>query len=385
MADVADLTPVFQETVDRIRARVNADANVGIAPNDPLYLDTTPGGFYYDITQAVIIEIDRLWDALGSEIVAASLPSYAWGVYLDEHGVTVGLVRKLAAFALGTVTFTGTPGTLIATGTQVGTQQTSADTPAIIYATTAPATIPGGGSVDVPIQAAEAGTIGNQAALAVSLLLSPVSGVTAVSNAVAVAGGADVESDEDFRDRILIAYQGSQGSGTVNDYIGWALAYPGVGHATVFPLWAGAGTVKVVITDADNKPVPAGVVSGLQVRLDPVAGQGLGLAPIGASVTVATPTTTAVVVAATMTLAAGYSIDGAASTIAVRPGVTAALLDYFKSLGTGQTVVLEAVKSRFFAVPGVIDVTAATLNGAAANLAIGSSAVAVLTVPVTLS
>jgi uncharacterized phage protein gp47/JayE len=379
-----DFTPVFQETVDRIRARVNADANAGIDPLDPSFLDTTPGGFWFDITQALVLELDRLWDALGSEVVAASFPAYAWGTYLDEHGLTVGLIRKDAAPAVGSVTFTGAAGTLLATGVQVGTQQTAPDADPVAFATTAPATIPVGGTIVVPVQAVEAGTAGNVAALAVSVLLSPVSGITAVSNVQAISAGADVESDEAFRDRVLLAYQGAQGSGTVADYLSWALSYPGVGNASVFPLWAGAGTVRVIVTDDLNRPVPGAVVTGLQNLLDPVAGQGRGLAPIGATVTVATPTTLTVNVTATVVTASGYSLTGTAGTIAVGPAATTAVRAFIDSLAPGQTVVLEAVKSRFFSIPGIVDVTAATLNAVAANLTVGATQVA-LTGTVVLS
>jgi hypothetical protein len=127
MPSVAELQPIFQETVDRIRARVNADANSGIDPADMDFLDTSPGGFWWDIVGAVILEIARLWDSLGSETVAAMFPSFAWGVYLDAHGVTVGLARKIPARAAGVVTFTGTAGTFLATGTQVATQPPSPD------------------------------------------------------------------------------------------------------------------------------------------------------------------------------------------------------------------------------------------------------------------
>lgn len=377
MPDVADFTPIFQETVDRIRTRVDADANAGLLPSDPAFLDTTPGGFYFDTTGALILEIDRMWDSFGSEMVAAMFPAYAWGTYLDEHGITVGLIRKDAAPAAGTVTFTGTAGTFIATGTQVATPQPDPDSPPVVYATTGPATIPGGGSIAVAVQAVVAGTAGNQPAASVTVLLSPVAGITAVANAAAMSGGADVEADEAFRDRILLAYQGALGSGTVADYQSWALAEPGVGHVKVQPLWNGAGTVRVIVTDANNQPVPGAVVTSLQAKLDPVAGQGAGLAPIGATVTVTTPTTVTANVSATITPKAGYSLDGAGGTIAMRSDLTSSVTAYLRSLLPGESVILLHVSASLFEVEGVLDASAVQINGAAANLSIGATQVAV--------
>lgn len=372
MPGFEDFVPIFQETPDRIRARMFADMNAGLDPTDPGFVDTTPGGFAWDMIAAAVLELERLWDAVGSEMISASLPAYAWGTYLDEHGITVGLTRKAAVQATGSVTFTGTVGTLIATGTQVGTVQTDPDADIIVFATTAPATIPGGGSIVVPVQAVEAGSAGNVVAGSITVLLSPLDGISAITNPDPTLSGADVETDEAFRNRILLAYTGAQGSGTIADYQGWALAYPGVGYVNVEPLWAGNGTVRVTVTDANNRPVSAATVSGLQALLDPVAGQGRGLAPIGATVTVATPSTVTVNVAATVVayLASGYSLDGTGGTIAVRADLVKAIGDYINTLPPGHNVILQHVIARFFEVAGVQDVSAVQLNGAASNVTI---------------
>lgn len=379
MADPVDLTPVFQETIDRIRARVMADANAGLSPADPAFLDTTPGGFFYDITGAVLLEIERLWDAVGSEMVAAMFPAYAWGTFLDEHALTVGLLRKDAVAAVGTVTFTGTVGQFIGTGAQVQTIQPSPDSAPVVYATTAPATVGGGGTVDVPVQAVTAGTSGNVAAASVTVVASPLGGITAVSNAAAMTGGADVETDEALRSRVLIAYQGTLGSGTVTDYLSWALAFPGVGFAKVDALWSGAGTVRVLVTDATNRPVPGSLVTALQNLLDPVSGMGRGLAPIGAIVTVATPTTLTANISAVITPRTGYSLDGTSGTIAMRADLTAAVQAYVNSLAAGESVVVAHVIAALFENPGVLDVAAATvlINTVNANLAVGATQIAV--------
>lgn len=380
MPGLLDFVPVFQETINRIRSRINADANAGLSPTDPAFLDTTAGGFFWDTTQAPALEISRLWDAIGTEMVAAMFPAYAWGTYLDEHGITVGLVRKNWVPAAGSVTFTGTAGTFIATGTQVAAPQAAPDADPVTFTTNVGVTIPGGGSIDVPVTAVTPGSAGNVAANSITILLSPVGddthSISAITNPLASTGGADVESDEDFRTRILLAFQGAQGSGTVADYEEWALAYAGVGNVTVTPIWSGPGTVLVTITDANNKPVSAGVVSGLQALLDPVAGQGRGLAPIGASVTVTTPTLVTANISATIVPDAGYSLTGTGSTIAIQQDINDAISGYIDTLAPGQPVILQHVVAAFFEVVGVHDVSLVKINTVAANLAISSSQVA---------
>jgi uncharacterized phage protein gp47/JayE len=144
MTDVLDFTPIFNETLARIRARMDADANAGLTVDDAAWVDTREGTFYWDMTQVPALEFARLWDALGSETVAAAFPSTAWGEYLDNHAETFGLVRNAATPATGDVLFAGAPNTLIAQGTQVSAPPSDPSLDAIVFATTASGTTSAG-------------------------------------------------------------------------------------------------------------------------------------------------------------------------------------------------------------------------------------------------
>lgn len=365
MPDITDFTPVTQETAETIRARIDANVNMGRDPSDPQWVDTVEGGIYWDLTQIWVLEAERLWDFLGTEVPAAMFPSYAWGDFLDEHALTYGIVRKDAIAATGTIRFTGTSGTLIPTGTSVGTVTTDPDGVSIVFVTTQPGSIPVGGYVDVAIQAAEVGTDSNVGAHTITLLNSPINGVASVDNAAATASGEEQESDTDLQTRVLIEIASTQGAGTISDYTKWALAYPGVGNVTVQPAWAGGGTVRVVVTDANNLPVSAGIVSGLQAILDPTSapGAGQGLAPIGAIVTVATPNPYYVDYSATIVHSTGYTLDGTAGTIATRASIVAAVTAYVNTLAPGASVVLNRCEYAALSVPGVYDISASQLAG----------------------
>jgi hypothetical protein len=113
--DVTDFSPLFSETLARVRARLDADANAGLTDDHPAWIDTREGSFYWDVTQPPAMECARLWDAM-TETAAAAFPSTAWGDYLDEHGATFGLTRIPAERAVGTLTFVAREPTLIATG-----------------------------------------------------------------------------------------------------------------------------------------------------------------------------------------------------------------------------------------------------------------------------
>jgi uncharacterized phage protein gp47/JayE len=377
MANILDFIPPFQETIDMIRARLNADANSGVAPDDPAFLDPAPGGFFWDLTQAPALEQERQYEAL-NEALAATFPQYAWGTYLDEHALVVGLTRNDSVAASGVVTFTGAPGTLIASGVQVGAAQTDPDADSLIYETIASATIPGGGAVDVAVQARTRGSAFNITAGQLTVLLSGIEGISSVTNAAAISGGADVEADEALLNRILLAWQGVHGGGTVDDYISWALDYPGVGFVRINPLWAGPGTVQVVITDINNQAMSPTAIAGLQAILDPIPGRGLGKAPVGHTVTVSTPAVVPVPVSATIDFLTGtnYSLDGTGGTIAVRGAIEAAIRDYVNTLSPGDDVILQEVVGRIMSIVGVYDTATVMLNGASTNFAITGAQVA---------
>lgn len=278
MPDLSDFLPIVQETISSIRNRIDADVNAGLVATDPEYIDTVEGGFYWDLTQVLLIEIGRLYDLIATEAPAATFPAFAWGDYLDEHGELVGLTRKDATGATGLVTFDA--GTVVSvavdvpTGTLVGTSP-GGDEDAISFRVTAGGTIGiGQQTVTLPVAAEEANAESNVTANQVDELLSPISGIASVYNALAMSGGTDVESDEVYRTRILLEWRGASGAGNVGDYRRWALSYPGVGFVTVEPIAFGAGTVSVVVTDQDNRPFSGTTeIDGLQTLLDPPQAQ----------------------------------------------------------------------------------------------------------------
>lgn len=121
---------------------------------------------------------------------------------LDWTANDFGLTRKAATYAVGFATFTGTPATAIPINTKITDPATSTEDE-VVFATLEAATVGGGGTVEVPIQAVLPGEDGNRSASQINTIKDAVSGVTAVTNAAATTLGADEESDEELRARIL--------------------------------------------------------------------------------------------------------------------------------------------------------------------------------------
>jgi uncharacterized phage protein gp47/JayE len=379
MPTLAEFKPLRDESIDSIRARIDSGVNAGLDPADPLWRDTTPGGFFYDHTQALGLEAELLWDFASLELPASFLLPFSWGIYLDYWGELLDVPRKDAAAALGEVTFTNTTSeaVLVGTNTQVAAESDDPDEEPLAYLTTTDVTLDPAESGTVPVVAADSGTQYNVAEDAVVLMLSPVPGIV-LTNEDAISGGADVEEDEPYKRRLLLEFSSARGGGTADDYLATGLARPNVGHVVVEPRWAGAGTVRLVLRDPQNNPLSTPALEAEQDFWDPVGapGDGEGEAPINHVVTVATVALLNVVVAATVKLLAGFSLDGAGATENVSDSVIAAIRGYIDTLDPGEDVQRNRVMSAIIEVPGVHDVTALTLDGSATDRAVAALQVA---------
>jgi uncharacterized phage protein gp47/JayE len=372
------------ETPDTITARVLADMNAGVDPTDPFFTDVVGGGINNTLVRCVSLEQDRLYDRINS-LVLLAIPTRAIGDFLDAWADAVGLERLDETKAAGVETFTGPEGTPIPTGAQLTTVAIDDDTEAIAFQTTAGGVIDVSGTLDLPIEALEAGSAGNVPANSVTLWPAGPGGVT-VTNANRITGGSDVETDDHLAGRIKTKLSGTGGAGNVDFYANAALNYPGVGYVTVQANTPARGDVTILLTDVNNDPVPSSIIDGFKAKMDPYPGEvGGGDAPIGAAILVDTPAWTNVAADATITAAAGYTLDGTGGTRALRGPVVAALRAVVNTLPAGATVRHNRVLAAIMDVDGVVDVPALTLNGSAGDVAVDATHVATLVEPPVLT
>lgn len=160
MTDLLDFIPLYQEDAASVRGRMDSDINAGLTIDDPRWVDTREGTFYYDITQVVLLEIVRLWDALSVEVPAAGFVAFAWGPYLDAHALLFGLERKDATPAGGSVTVTGSAGATVPSGSVFATEATTDDADTIEFASTAAGTIGSQLAAPSPVSATADNTAG---------------------------------------------------------------------------------------------------------------------------------------------------------------------------------------------------------------------------------
>lgn len=237
------------------------------------------------------------------------------------------------------------------------------------------------GNYQYQLTADTPGSIGNEYTGPI-LPITPVQALTSAQITDILVPGADTETDADLRERLITALTDKPFGGNIASYRTEILAIDGVGAVQVYPTWNGGGTVKCSILGADFEPASAQLVENVQNAIDPPPNQGLGLglAPIGAQVTIVAPTSVTVNVGATLTLSPGYSIEQVQSL--VEASISSYLLDVRKNWGDltnpgdvqyNASVFVARVIAAIVSTEGVLNATAVTLNGGTSDLILEES------------
>lgn len=259
------------------------------------------------------------------------IPDTADTEHLDRWASIWGVPRKAAAAATGQVTFSTTVGAFIPTGTLLKAVD------GVDYQTTADATAVSSSTV-AAIQAVDAGAAGNRLTGQSLTLVSPISGVQSVAVAGELSGGADIETDDSLRARLISRIQQPPHGGAEHDYIAWALEVAGVTRAWVFPQEMGVGTVTVrFVRDNDVSPIPdSGEVQAVQDYIE-----------------ARRPVTAQVYVVAPLTYSVNLTIDLNPDTTAIRNAVQAELIDFFRREGApGSTLYLSRIREAISSAAG---------------------------------
>jgi uncharacterized phage protein gp47/JayE len=282
------------------------------------------------------------------------MPDTAELEHMERWAAIWGVSRLPAAAATGNVTFSGTNGVTIVAGTTLqrsDSAQFTVNADVIIAAGTATAIV----------TAVISSAAGNTAASSGLTVVSPIAGINSavVVAAGGLSGGADTESDEGLRLRLLDRIQEPPHGGADFDYVKWALEIAGVTRAWCYPQEMGLGTVTVrFVRDGDVSLIPdAGEVATVQAYID-------ALRPVTADVYVVAP------VAVPMNL----TINGLSpSTQAVKDAITAELRDLLlREAVPGGTILLSHLREAISIAAGeynhVLTVPAADVTRTAGQL-----------------
>lgn len=139
------------------------------APSKSLQQSTT-GAFHLqevDIQEGDTIETVILKNGGLPQDVAQVWQQIATINDLEYPYIVPDVNFQTQVFSVGTITIFGTPGTVIPSGTRVGTFDVTEDGSSIIYRTQAEVTIPAGGVISVAVTAENAGAFANVKALSI--------------------------------------------------------------------------------------------------------------------------------------------------------------------------------------------------------------------------
>jgi uncharacterized phage protein gp47/JayE len=329
-----------------------------ILANLPSNVDSSEGSFLYDAVSPVANELASLYADLDT-FLGDVFAQTATGTYLDNRAGEFGVTRNQGTESTGQITFTGTNGTVINQGTIVQT------TSGLQYTTNASATI-ANGAATVNITASAIGSSYNVPANIITTLPVQINGITSVTNPSALETGTDTETDAAFLKRFLAFVQTPATSGNVSHYIQWAQQVTGIGAVQVYPLWNGAGTVKVCAIDVNSNPLGSTLLANLQTYIE-------SQRPIGATVTYETATALPINIVVQLTLANGYT------DAQIQSAITTAITSYLQGIAFNQTTVSYAkIGSIILGVAGVADYSNLTLNSGTVNITIPQEQVATM-------
>lgn len=271
-------------------------------------------------------------------VLDQSFPQTAQGVYLDRHGSMRGLKRLGATRSGGVLRFSVETAPTKDITIQTGTVCMTAEE--VRVQTTEDAVLQAGALyADARAEAVEAGTAGNVVPGAVRFLTACPVAVTSVTNPNAFTGGADEESDESFRARILESYQRLPNGANTAWYETTALNYPGVTAAKAVGRAEGPGTVNVYVTGENGLPdkeLLAGLGAELQEKRE-----------IAVTVKALAPTTETVDVAVAVALREGTDKEAALES------ARRAIADFFSGRLLGRAVLLAELGNKLYGLEGV--------------------------------
>jgi uncharacterized phage protein gp47/JayE len=227
------------ETLDEITELLVDDLGNRFA-DDPLDLSPTSDNWKRERNTAMgIAGLHAHIDVVADD----ALPDLAEDSSLARWGAIYNVTRKAATAASGAnaLRLTGTSGSAYTTGDELST------TDGTLYQVNETGTIPVAGFVDVDVLAKETGAHTRKLKGEVLTFSSTPAGLASTAALVADldVGGADEETEDEWRERILDRMASPGMGGNANDYQEWSLEVEGVREAYVYPNRDGLGTVDL--------------------------------------------------------------------------------------------------------------------------------------------
>lgn len=328
-----------------------------------------------------------LWDA-AEAIYGSQYPETAFGRSLDQLGILTGVQRLPATRSEAIVGVTGTPGTVIPTGSRILNSDTQ--TYWRVIEEDGDVTIPAASATTATVESEDFGEILGVAG-SLDTIDTVVSGWDSVNNPLDAELGRDEETDAEMRLR-RTSLLTSQGKGTIDAIRADVADVDGVLEAYVF---------ENVTLETDENGVPGKAFEVVLYEEDADAGEifqaiwdskPAGISSYGTSVGDATdslggtrqvaysPAATAAIYWAISAITTGGTFEGATAVLV--ENIKQSIIDYGDELGIGDDVVRHQGIAAYVGVDGVYDNSSTRVDRyaaptAQANVTIGVREIAI--------
>ena len=245
-------------------------------------IDKREGSIIYDaLAPAAMVSAQQSLSL--ANILRETYIKTAQGEFLDYRAVEHGTSRYAATNAEVKARFNDDDGNPV--NVEVGDRFASIAESPIFYTV-----IKANDDGTAEMQAEESGTSAN-GYLGQVLPVTPNDNLAWAEITEVTIPARDEETDDHLRERILKSDAWLAYGGNIADYLDMTSKISDVGATQVYPVWDGAGTVKLVILNNDLMPASSDLVKKVKNIIDPEdnEAQGVGLAPIDHRVTVVAP------------------------------------------------------------------------------------------------
>lgn len=219
------------------------------------------------------------------------------------------------------------------------------------------------------LEAETLGTVGNKYT-GLLLPIQTVNGLDTASIAAVLIPAEDGDTTDTLREKYYASIDGEAFGGNVADYKEKVNAITGVGGVKVYPVWNGGGTVKLTIIASDYTAPSTELISKVQTAIDPEQnhGEGMGLAPIGHTVTVTGAKYADIAITANVTFASGWNWENGKSQIV--SAANAYLNELCKEWSENETTIvrISQIETHLLTADCIIDIDGTTVNGSTKNI-----------------
>lgn len=345
----------------------------------PDTLDKREGSIIYDALAPACYELAEVYAKL-RDLLINTYASTANNEYLDLRVAELGITRYPATKALRKGIFTypnGNPA-VIPLGSRFSTIVESGTTNFYVDS----AYIGSDGLVEAGsyvLICEDPGTVGNDY-VGPLLPISNISNLGAATLTTIITPARDAETDEELRTRYFEKINQKAFGGNIAQYEEEIKSISGVGEVQIFPVWNGGGTVKCSVIDAQYNAISAEFISQIQELIDPPPqGTGLGMAPIGHTVTITTPTNLEINIETSVSIDSRYTLSQL--TDPIKAAIAEYLLELRKTWGHPNdlnqyslAIYISRINASILTVSGVANVTGTKINGNVSDLTLTETA-----------